>query len=173
MDYDFGDILDARKAPNPLGHFLLVLGETRKREEVMYYIITSRVYAVFKDVLSFFNDCIQRKDKNFFKYFKKEKEKELINPHGKLVDTIFLDKYNCYDFCLDVDSMIVLNSDPRLIDKKALETLRNDGKVCHKNRLTEMDMYKLITIIKHSPNVSIDKCNQINANFNRIIKGHR
>lgn len=74
MDYEFGDILDARKAPKPLEHFLIILGETRK-SEVMYYIVTSRVYAVFKDLLSYFNDCLSRKDRNFLKYFNKEKDK--------------------------------------------------------------------------------------------------
>ncbi len=44
MDYEFGDILDARNAPQ-LEHFILVMGESQKqgKSEVMYYIITSRV----------------------------------------------------------------------------------------------------------------------------------
>lgn len=168
MNYEFGDILDARKTP-ALEHFLVILGETRKNE-VMYYIITSRVYTVFKDILSFFDNCIIRKDKNFFRYFKKEKNKQSIIPHGNLIDALFLDKYNCYNLCLDVDSMIVLNSDPHLMDKKALENLRNDQKVCHKDKLSEIDFHKLINMVRYSSNISPDKINQISANFNRVKK---
>jgi len=169
MDYEFGDILDARKAPKPLEHFLIILGETRK-SEVMYYIITSRVYAVFKDLLSYFNDCLSRRDKNFLKYFNKEKDKTAITPHGNLIDALFLDKHNCYRPSLDVDSMIVLNSDPLLIDKGALETLRTDKKVFHRDKLSEIDLYKLISLVKHSPNISPDKTNQISASFNKVIR---
>ncbi len=172
MNYDFGDIIDARKAPKPLEHFLVILGETRKNE-VMYYKVTSRVYAVFKDIISFFDDCISRKDKNFLKYFNKEKNKQSITPHGKLVDALFLDKYNCYNLCFDVDSMIVLNSDPDLIDKQALEILRSDQKVCYKDKLSEIDLYKLIGIIRHSPNISPDKLTQIGTSFNKVIKEKR
>jgi len=169
MNYDFGDIIDARKAPKPLEHFLVILGETRKNE-VMYYIVTSRVYAVFKDIISFFDDCISRKDKNFFKHFGKEKGKQSISSHGNLLDALFLDKRNCYDLCLDVDSMIVLNSDPNLIDKEALESLKKDQKVFHKDKLSRMDLYKLISIVRCSPNISPDKFNQINASFNKTMK---
>ena len=172
MDYEFGDILDAREAPKPLEHFLVILGETKKNE-VMYYIVTSRVYAVFKDIISFFDDCISRKDKNFFKYFRKEKDKQAIISHGHLIDALFLDKHNCYNLCFDVDSMIVLNSDPYLMDKEALENLRKDKKICYKDKLSEVDLYKLISMVKHSPNISSDKVNQISASFNKIIKEKR
>ena len=172
MDYEFGDILDARKAPNPLEHFLIILGETRK-DEVMYYLVTSRVYSVFKDLLLFFNDCITRKDSNFFKYFSKEKNKSLIISHGNLIDALFLDKHSCYGPCFDVDSMIVLNSDPSLIDKTSLETLRKDNKVFYKDKLLDIDLHKLISIVKHSPNISPDKINQISASFNKVIREKR
>ncbi len=66
--------------------------------------------------------------------------------------------------------MIVLNSDPKLIDKEALENLINDQKVCFKDKLSEMDLHKLIGIIRHSPNISPDKFNQISASFNKVIK---
>ena len=170
MNYDFGDILDARKAPEPLGHFVLILGQTRKNEEVMYYIITSRVYTVFKDIIFFFNDCILRKDKNFFKFFNKEKNKKSIISNGNLIDALFFDKHHCYDSCFDVDSMALINSDPKLIDKEALERLRSDGKVCFKNKLSATDLYKLISIIRYSLNISPDKRNQISASFNSVIK---
>jgi len=172
MDYEFGDILDARKAPGQLEHFLIILGETRKNE-VMYYIVTSRVYAVFKDLLLYFNDCITRKDKNFFKYFSKEKDKQVITSHGNLIDALFLDKHSCYGLCFDVDSMIVLKSDPLLIDKSVLETLRTNKKVLHKDKLSDIDLYKLIGLVKHSPNISPDKANQISASFNKVIREKR
>ena len=173
MDYDFGDILDARKASKPLGHFLVILGETKKNE-VMYYIVTSRVYTVFKDLLSFFNDCIIREDKNFFKYFGKEKDKSSgIISHGNLIDALFLDKHSCYGLCFDIDSMIVLNSEPLLIDKEALETLRTDQKVFHKDKLSDVDLYKLISMVKHSPHISPDKVYQTSASFNQVIREKR
>ena len=75
MDYEFGDILDARNAP--IGHFMVVLGEKTKKgkTEVMYYLLTSRVYVVFKDVLVFFNYCIANYRKDFVRFFNKEKGK--------------------------------------------------------------------------------------------------
>ena len=85
MDYDFGDILDARNATS-IGHFILVVGQITRKDkitklevtEVMYYIITSRVYAVFKNILVYFNDCLSRGDKNFLKHYGKEKAKTTI-----------------------------------------------------------------------------------------------
>ncbi|OGG41933.1 hypothetical protein A2837_01865 [Candidatus Kaiserbacteria bacterium RIFCSPHIGHO2_01_FULL_46_22] len=168
MDYDFGDILDARNAPD--GHFIVVVGEATKQgqTEVMYYIITSRVYAVFKDILAFFNDCLSRGDKDFLKHFSKEKAKTAISAHGLLSQAVFLDKQTNYDTCLDVESMIVVNSDPKLIDKTALESLRGDGKVIYRNKLAKIDALNLIQIIKHSNEVSPDRKNKMSASFNKI-----
>lgn len=168
MDYDFGDILDARNAPD--GHFIIIVGEATKKgkTEVMYYFITSRVYAVFKDILTFFNDCLSRKDAHFLKHFNKEKTKTTITSYGLLSQAVFLDKQTNYDTCLDVESMIVVNSDPKLIDKPALESLRNDGKVLYKNKLSKVDALNLIQIIKHSDEVSAYRINKISACFNRI-----
>lgn len=168
MDYDFGDILDARNAPD--GHFIIVVGEVIKKgqTEVMYYIVTSRVYAVFKDILDFFNNCIQRNDKYFLKHFSKEKAKTAINPHGSLSQAIFLDKHTNYDTCFEVESMIVVNSDPKLMDKTALETLRTDGRVLYKNKLTKVDALNLREVIKHSNDVSPDRKTKILTAFNKV-----
>lgn len=168
MDYDFGDILDARNAPD--GHFIVVVGEATKKgqTEVMYYIITSRVYAVFKEILAFFNDCLSRSDTHFLRRFSKEKAKSVINAHGLLSQAVFLDQPTNYSGCLDVESMIVVNSDPKLVDKTALETLRNDGKVLYKNKLAKLDALNLREIIKHSNEVSPDRKTKILTAFNKV-----
>lgn len=174
MDYDFGDILDARNAP--IGHFIVVVGQVSRKDkitkedrtEVMYYIITSRVYAVFKDILAFFNDCLSRKDKHFLKHFNKESKKTSITPHGLLSQALFLDKETNYNTCLDLESMVVINSDPELMDKTALESLKSDGKVIYRNKLAKLDTLSLVQIVKHSNDVSIDRKNKISACFNKI-----
>jgi len=175
MDYDFGDILDARNAPS-IGHFILVVGQITRKDkvtklditEVMYYIITSRVYAVFKNILVYFNDCLSRKDKNFLKHYGKEKDKATISAHGQLSQAIFLDKETNYNACLDVESMVVINSDPLLIDKTALETLKADGKIIYKNKLVKLDAKHLIETIKCSNDVSSSRKEKISACLNKI-----
>jgi len=174
MDYDFGDILDARNAP--VGHFIVVVGQVSRKDkitkeeknEIMYYIITSRVYAVFKDILAFFNDCLSRKDKHFIKHFSKESKKTSITPHGLLSQTLFLDKETNYNTCLDLESMVVVKSDPELMDKTALESLKSDGKVIYRNKLAKLDAFSLIQIIKYSNDVSVDRKNKIFTCFNKI-----
>lgn len=169
MDYDFGDILDARTAPG-VGHFMLVVGEVSKsgKTEVMYYVITSRVYAVFKSILSYFNDCLSRNDTHFLHHFAKEKGKSSITPHGLLSQAVFLDRDTNYAACLDVESMVVIKSDPSLIDKPALEALRTSRQVIYKNKLTKLDAINLIQTIKCSNNVSPDRKNKVAYSFNRI-----
>ena len=169
MDYQFGDILDARQAPGSgFGHFILVVGETRRSGEVMYYVITSRVYTVFKDILIYFNDCLRRGDKEFLKVFNKEKAKQTITAHGRLSDAMFFDRDTNYASCLDVDSMVVINSDPLLIDKQALERMRIDRKVLIKNRLAKLDLLNLIHLVRNSNDISQDKKSQIGYNYNQL-----
>jgi hypothetical protein len=174
MEYDFGDILDARNAPD--GHFIIVVGEISRKDkitknevvEVMYYLVTSRVYTVFNEILVFFNDCLLRRDKHFLHYFNKEKDKRNIIPHGLLSQSVFLDKKTNYNTCLDVDSMVVINSDPRLVDKTALESLKSSGKVLYKSRLVKIDTLNLIQIIKDSNAVSPDSRSKIFTCFKKI-----
>ncbi|MFA5232150.1 MAG: hypothetical protein WC410_00485 [Candidatus Paceibacterota bacterium] len=170
MDYSFGDILDGRSTPG-IDHFILVVGELsiKNKPIVMYYKITSRVYAVFKDILKFFNDCISRGDAKFLRCFSKEKNKEIIVPHGPLCQAVFLDRDSDYPLVLDLDSMVVLNQDPELIDKEALETLKKDGKITYRIRLTKSDTFNLINSIKFSNTyMSPDKINKISHSFNQI-----
>ena len=168
MIYDFGEIFDARKSPD--GHFVVVVGEVTEngQTKVMYYLITSRVYAVFKDILDFFNDCIRKGDQHFFRKFNKEKKKEIINPHGSLCQAVFLDKYTNYDTCLDVDSMIVVNRDPELMDETVFKSFERDGKWHLKTKLEKLDALNLKEMIKHSDNISPDKKNKIFAAFNKV-----
>jgi hypothetical protein len=175
MNYDFGDILDARNASG-IDHFILVVGEITRKDklskqdvtEVMYYIITSRVYTVFKSILVYFNDCLTRKDKHFLKHYGKEKTKSVISAHGVLSQAIFLDKETNYNTCLDVESMIVINSDPVLVDKTALEAQKADGKIMYKNKLVKLDALNLIQMIKCSNDVSAYRKEKISACFNKI-----
>jgi len=170
MVYEFGDILDARSYPS-IGHFILVVGETKskgKDPEVMYYAVTSRVYAVFKDILNYFNSCLSRKDPHFQRFFAKEKKKSNIMQKGPLCQAVFLDKHTNYDSCLDVDSMVVINREPELIDKKVLETLKSDGKVLYKTRLSPLDSINLMHSIKYSNDISTPRRMKISENFNKI-----
>jgi len=168
MDYDFGDIFDAREAPG-IGHFIVIVGENTKQDktEVMYYVVTSRVYAVFTNILAYFNECLQSKDKRFLKHFSKEKGKPRISPHGKLAQAIFLDKETNYDSCLDVDSMVVVNRDPQKSDKTALAKLREDKLVVCKGKLHKIDALHLREVIKNSDDVSSFIRDKILAAFNK------
>lgn len=163
MNYDFGDIIDCRKAP--INHFILVLGESRN-DEIMFYQITSRTYKVFKDILAFFNDCIDENYSRFFNFFGKEKRKQKIMPTGNLCDAFFLDKHSNYSGHLDVDCMILMNSDPELTDKKVIDAWRS-GKLAHfSTRLEKNDTEKLIRAIRITPNISPRYREEIGRNYN-------
>lgn len=163
MNYEFGEIFDCRKNPK-LEHFIIILGANRNNE-VMYFKITSRVYTVFKDILSFFNDCINKKYNRFYYHFSKEKGKEELKSHGRLTDALFLDKNSHYNMCFDVDSMIIVNSEPKLIDNKVLDEYIKNKLVLYKDSLTNIDIYKLMGIIKYSDNISADNEKQLKRNF--------
>ncbi|MFA5030262.1 MAG: hypothetical protein WC495_01590 [Patescibacteria group bacterium] len=161
--YDFGDIYDCRKAPQ--GHFILVLGKNQK-DEVMYYMITSRVYKVFKDILLFFNDCIEKKYQRFFHHFNKEKEKEYISATGNLCDAFFLDKYTNYPGQLDADSMVLLNGDPDLLDKQVFDRFRQGKIATFSTRLEKNDTEKFIKAIRLTDNISPNQKSEIGRNYN-------
>lgn len=164
MTYDFGDIIDARTVPK-IEHFIVVLGEISRKDkitdaditEVMYYKITSHVYAVFKSILAYFNHCLSRKDKHFIKFYPKEKDNLAIPQWGLLCQAVFLDRDRYYSTCLDVESMVVASHDPNIIDKKAIETLRKDGKISFRTKLTKFDAVNLMNVIKHSDGVSPER----------------
>lgn len=167
MNPEIGDIFDCRKTPS-LEHFILILGTRSKKgkQEVMYYIITSRVYTVFTDILDFFNDCITCGYQRFFRKFPKEKDKTIITPHGRLCDAFFFDKKTYYNACLDMDSMIVINKEPELIDRNTLEQLHKNKMAVYRDRIPVSEAIRLIEIIKTSNNVGTDSRNQICANYN-------
>jgi hypothetical protein len=168
MDYEFGDIIDCRNVPG-LGHFIIVVGITRKNE-VMYYIISSRVYTAFKSILDFFNDCIYKKCQFFFHAFSKEKKKDKLSQYGKLVDAIFLDKENCYEGCLDTDSVVAINNDPELMDKNALDRNIQEKVALFRTTLAPVDMYKVLNIVRYTENISDNKGKQIISSFYKIQK---
>lgn len=174
MDYDFGDILDARNAPD--GHFIVVVGQVSRKdkitkediEEIMYYKVTSHVYAVFKTILLYFNHCLAKKDPSFLKFYGKERDSGVIAPYGLLCQAVFLDRDTYYPACFETESMIVINCDPRLMDKKALETLKKDGKILLKDKLTKYDAVNLMNTIRHSKEVSEERIQKVGACFNKV-----
>lgn len=173
MDYEFGDIVDARKYPN-IKHFALILGETPQGKDkpagVLFYIISSRVYKVFKHIISFFNDCIDENYDRFYHFFQKEKwrkpKKEKISLSGRLCDAFFLDKESNYPLHLDEDSFIMLNQNPEIIDKPVIDQLKKDNTITYTNRLCREDTHKLINLIRQSSNISPYMKTEIGRNFN-------
>jgi|GEM_PF-2405227 hypothetical protein len=170
MNPEIGDIIDCRKTP--LGHFVLTLGIKTKQNkmEVMYYMIYSRVYAVFPSIINFFNDCISSKYERFFVAFSKEKGKDKITPYGKLCDVFFLDMESHYKGCLDVDSMIVVNKNPETIDIETLNQWRSNYKVVHRSRLEGGDFIKFMEMIKLSPHINGENVAYICKNYKEYKK---
>jgi hypothetical protein len=166
MRPEIGDIIDCRNSA--IGHFTLCLGvdSWKGLETVMYYKISSRVYAVFPDVVEFFNDCIQKKYPRFYHFFGKEKGKDAIVPHGRICDSFFLDSETDYGGCLEADSIIVINKEPVLIDIEAFKSLHKDRKVAYRSRLIDRDLIRLIEMIKHSDNIGQRMKSVICRNFN-------
>ena len=167
---EIGDIIDCRKVPE-VGHFILSLGERTKqgRNEIMYYLITSRVYTVFSKTVEFFNDCISEDYKRFFIYFPKEKDKKDkggISLHGRLRDAFFLDKESDYKGCLDMDSMIVVNESPKVADSEIFKRWYENGTALYRNRLTKEDMIKFMNIIKFSNEINGEDKSLVCRNYN-------
>ncbi|MCX6716025.1 MAG: hypothetical protein NT077_03335 [Candidatus Taylorbacteria bacterium] len=169
MRPEIGDMIDCRNSP--IKHFVLVLGTDlgHERETVMYYLISSRVYAVFPDIIEFFNDCIQRKYARFYNFFK-EKDKDAIVPYGRLRDAFFLDKGTDYEGCLDVDSIIVINENPIHIDLETLEQMHEDKSAIYKTRLISRDLIRFMDMIKLSENIGQRAKSIICRNFNEYKK---
>lgn len=164
MNYEFGDIFDCRDYPS-IKHFILVLG-VNKKDEIMYYRITSKVYKVFKNILDFFNDCIERKYRRFFNFFGKEKNREKICLTGNLCDAFFLDQNTNYCGYLDVDSMILINSEPELMERSVLDNLHKDKFAKYCARLCNDDSEKIIHYIRLSKHISVQNKNEIGRNYN-------
>ncbi len=175
MDYDFGDVIDAREVAG-IDHFIVIIGEINKKDkitkkesiEVMYYKINSHVYAVFKTIAAYFSDCLRRKDKHFLKFYSKEKGNDAINLYGPLCQAVFLDRETNYSTCLDTESMIVINCDPKIFDKNAFEALRMDKKILYRDKLKRIDAFNLINTIKHSDEVSPYRMIMVATCFNRV-----
>ncbi len=176
MTYDFGDIIDARNVPD-IGHFIVVVGEIKRKdkisgetvEEIMYYKITSHVYAVFKSILAYYNNCLSRKDVYFLRFYSKEKDNFLITPYGLLSQAVFLDRDTYYSTCLDTESMVVINCEPKLYDKKVFKVLKKDGKIIIRNKLTKFDAINLMNAIRHSKDTSKDKRLKVGSCFSKVI----
>jgi hypothetical protein len=170
MTPEIGDIIDCRKVPE-VGHFVLSLGERAKhgKSEIMYYIITSRVYAVFPKIVDFFNDCLSKDYKRFLVYFSKEKDKKDkggISLHGRLRDAFFLDMESDYKGCLDTDSMIVVNESPKIADLETFKRWQANGIATYRNKLTAKDMLRFIDIIKCSTEISREDVSFVCRNYN-------
>ena len=162
-DYSFGDIYDCRNAMG-IDHYILVLGcrKIEKKEYILYEKITSRVYKAFSKLSKFFDDnCIGRCEK--FKH--NFKDKSTIHHYGKLCFTLFLDKTENY---LEEDSMIVIKGEPVISEKIILNKWKKEGLSKFKDRISDVDVYKLIAIINHSDNLSVPTTENIRASFNQV-----
>ena len=172
--YEFGDIVDARSAPPPLGHFIIVVGETKN--EIMYFLVTSRTYRVFPEVVNFFNDCIDTSYKRFFSFFGKEREKlktgRSITIKGRLTDALFLDHKTHYAGHLNEDSMIMIGN-PRKMDQSVMKRLKREDKIGSGGRLSNIDICKLITMLKQSQSISPSDDRFIRQSFNSLISSRK
>ena len=171
---EIGDIIDCRKVSS-IGHFVLTLGIKTKRDkiEVMYYIVTSRVYTVFPRIIDFFNDCLSRNYGRFMVAFPKEKDKEKITLHGRLCDAFFLDRESHYKGCLDMDSMIVINQNPETIDFETFRRWHENNMVAHRSRLESNDLIKFMETVKFSLNINGENKAYACKNYKEFKKGKK
>ncbi len=176
MAYEFGDIIDTRNAPTPLGHFIIIVGET-KNEELLFYTVTSRVYRSLQVIIDFFNDCIDRNYRRFFYSFRKEVHRvsdgTRITLKGPLAETLFLDYIKHYSSLLTSDSMVVINRNPEKLDKDVLVALRRDGKASTGGRLCASDVCRLATLLKTSQYIGLSESLLIRQSFNSLIKDRK
>lgn len=165
-EYDFGDIYDCREAPN-VKHFIVLLG-TQKIENTSYILfekVTSRVYKAFSSLSVFFEKNCHNKCKEFIHNFKKD---DHIYHYGKLCNTLFLDKE--VNFSFTEDSMIVIKGDPEKTEVDVFEGWIKEKMAKPKTRIANVDIYKLIAIIKNSDNISDPVGLAIRTAFNKIEK---
>ena len=183
MNYEFGDIIDARNVSFSRGHFIIVVGETnlksQGRFELMYFTITSRVYKPFGKIVNFFNECIKNKYKKFFKHFKKEKpgyKKNSKNHNITLIKplsaAVFLDCEE-YSGILSQDSMVMITSEPDKVDKEVVKNFKDKEKINNAGRLTPLDVCRLITVLKNSPSISGYNDRKIRESFNALVSSRK
>lgn len=167
MDYEFGDIFDARSSP--LGHFVVIVGTipaTRTSEEkILYYVVSSRIYKVFRKILDFFNYCINKKYQPFFNHFSKERDNPQIARAGRLCTAFFLD-YDEYTGHLEEDSYLLLNNDPAEIDASVLSAQVKVKTIKYRTRLGKPDLHKLMTAIRYCDHISPNNLNKVSSAYN-------
>lgn len=171
MDYDIGDILDARS--DPLGHFLIVVGAIQRTKSqgarVLFYRVSSRTYKVFRSILKFFNYCIEKNYQPFFHHFSKEKKKETIFKIGQLNTAFFLD-LDDYKGQFTEDSYILLNKDPEEVDLDALKERIKNGLITRCSRLSSPDIHKLMTAVRYNNKISKQNLEKICQSYNVFKK---
>ena len=172
MDYEFGDIIDARKTYYK--HFILIFGLDDK-DRVLFEIITSKIYRAFDVLCDFFNSyCIGNKCRgnHFYQKFQniqnKNKEIQAVN----LTDVFFLDKKD-YTGYLSNDSMIIINKDPETIDLEVFNKFKREKLVHYASRLSKEDTDRLYMHFKTSKHISNCSLSIIGKSFNAHKKGLR
>ncbi len=165
MKYKFGDVFDCRRHTR-LAHYQIILGNDTKKNQVLYYVLTSRIYKAFDKLCSFFNRyCIDGKCDagRFERHFK---DKGSIKPVN-LFDVFFVDK-NMYKSKLSEDSMIIMNTDLRTEDIKAFDyKIKNNLKEYSFN-LSQKDIYRLYTHIRTSDYISDHNLKLVKKSFNLV-----
>lgn len=169
MDLLFGDVINCKNY-SPIGHFIVVLGVDSK-DRILYKCLSSRTYRAFEKLCYFFNDCCianKCRDRHFHHHFK---DKEIIRP-VRLCNVFFIDKLN-YPKKLDEDSMIMINSDPKPLDRETFNKLRNAGVVRYSFTLNSPDIYRLYVYVKTSEHISKNSLGYIEKSFGIVRENIR
>jgi hypothetical protein len=172
MDYEFGDIIDAKKTY--CKHFVMIFGLDDK-ERVLYEIITSKIYRAFDVLCDFFNThCIGDKcrDSHFYHKFQNRHNKDIEIQAVNLSDVFFLDKKDYTGYLRD-DSMVIINSDPKTMDLKVLNEFKRRGLVCSASRLSKEDTDRLYIHLKTSKHISPYNLGVIGKSFNAYKRSLR
>lgn len=170
-EYGFGDIYDCRDVPG-VEHFIVIFGfqEIKGKKYIFYEKVTSRVYKAFKKLSDFFEgNCHGRCDK-----FKNSfKDTNPIYHYGKLCYTLFLEGNENF---IEEDSMIVIKGEPQKTEATILEKWIKEGIAKANVRISNVDIYKLMSILNNSDNISAPILCSIRTAFNKVdkmIKGQK
>ncbi|MBU1177396.1 hypothetical protein KKH96_03055 [Patescibacteria group bacterium] len=172
MDYEFGDIINAIQTD--CEHFILIFGLDDK-DRVLYKIITSKIYRAFDVLCDFFNNyCIGDKcsRKRFYHKFQNRQNKNDEIQAVNLSDVFFLNKEDYMGYLSD-DSMVIINSDLKIMDLEVLNRYKRQGLAHYASRLSKEDTDRLYIHLKTSKHISGLNLNAIGKSFNAYKRSLR